>query len=275
MNKTISLRYWAHNVLRQGSLTSRQIRGGTGLEIKCTINVMHLNHPETIPSSTAPWKNHLPWKRSLVPKRLGTAVLRCNQWQLQYEEGGMKMYRSWVFTYYRSVSQFSCSVVSDSLQTHGLQYAKPPCPSPTPGVCSNSCPWSWWCHPTNLFSVIPFSCLQSFTASRSFPMTQFFTSGGPSTGTSASVLPMNIQDRFPLGLTGLQSKSLAVQGTLTSLLQYHSSKESILQRSAFFMVQLSHPYMTTGKTIALTRQTFVGKVISLLFNILLTDNSLL
>ena len=100
-------------------------------------------------------------------------------------------------------------------------------------------------------------------------MSQFFTSGGPSTGASASVLPVNIQDRFPLGLTGLQSKSLGVQGTLKSLLQYHSSKESILRRSAFFMVQLSHPYMTTGKTIALTRQTFVGKVISLFFNILL------
>ena len=99
-------------------------------------------------------------------------------------------------------------------------------------------------------------------------MSQFFTSGGPSTGTSASVLPMNIQDRFPLGLTGLQSKSLAVQGTLKSLLQYHSSKALILRHSAFFMVQLSYPYMTTGKTIALTRWTFVGKVMSLLFNML-------
>ena len=123
-------------------------------------------------------------------------------------------------------------------------------------------------HPPISSSVIPFSsCLKSFPVSGSFPMSQFFISGGQSI--EASVLPMNIQDRFPLGLTGLQSKSLAVQGTLKSLLQYHSSKESILQRSAFFMVQLSHPYMTTGKTIALTRRTFVGKVISLLFNILL------
>ena len=98
------------------------------------------------------------------------------------------------------------------------------------------------------YSVFPFSCLQSFPASGSFPMSQFFTSDGQSIRASASVLPMNIQGWFPLGLTGLQSKSLGVQGTLKSLLQYHSSKESILRRSAFFMVQLSHPYMTTGKT---------------------------
>ena len=98
--------------------------------------------------------------------------------------------------------------------------------------------------------------------SGSFPMSQFFPSGGQSIGVSASasVLPMNIQDWFPLGLR--------VQGTLKSLLQHHSSKPSIIQHSPFFMVQLSHPYMATGKTIALTRQTFVGKVMSLLFNIL-------
>src|SRR5574337_950255 len=105
-------------------------------------------------------------------------------------------------------------------------------------------------------------------------MSQCFASGGQSIGVSASasVLPMNIHDRFPLGWTGwisLQSKGLlAVQGTLKNLLQHHSSKASILWCSALFMVQLSHPYMTTGKTIALTRRTFVGKVISLLFNML-------
>ena len=99
-------------------------------------------------------------------------------------------------------------------------------------------------------------------------MSQFFASGGQSIGlsASASVLPMNIQNRFHLGWTGwitLQSK-----GTLKSLLQHHSSKASVLRRSAFFIVQLSHPYMTTGKTIALTRRTFVGKVTSLLLNML-------
>ena len=110
--------------------------------------------------------------------------------------------------------QFSHSVMSDSLSPRGLHHARPPCPSPTPRTCSNSCPSSWWCHPTNSSSVIPFSCLQSFPASGSFPMSQFFTSGGQSIGVSASasVLPMNIQDWFPLVLTGLislQSKGLS------------------------------------------------------------------
>ena len=135
----------------------------------------------------------------------------------------------------------------------------------SPGVCSNSCPLSQWCLPAILSSVIPFfSHLQSFPASGSFPMSQLFASGGQSIGISAStsVLPMNIKDWFPLGWLDL----LAVQGTLKSLLQHHSSKAPILQCSAFFIVQHSHPYMTTGKTIALTRETFVGKVMSLLFN---------
>ena len=103
--------------------------------------------------------------------------------------------------------QFSHSVMPDSLQLHGLQHARLPWPSPTPGACSNSCPSGRWCHPTISSSVIPFSCLQSFPASGSFPMSQFLTSGGQSTGASAeaSVLPMNIQDWFPWGLTGLIS----------------------------------------------------------------------
>ena len=101
--------------------------------------------------------------------------------------------------------QFSHSVVSDSLQPHGLQHARLPCPSPTPTAYSNSCPSSRWYHPTISSSVVPISSrLQSFPASGSFPMSQFFTSGGPSIGVSAStsVLPMNIQDWFPLGWTG-------------------------------------------------------------------------
>ena len=101
--------------------------------------------------------------------------------------------------------QFSQSVVSDSLQTHGLQHTRPPCPSPVPGAYSNSCPSSRWCHPTISSSVVPFSSrLQSFSASGSFQISQFFISGGQSIGVSASasVLPMNIQDWFPLGWTG-------------------------------------------------------------------------
>ena len=119
-------------------------------------------------------------------------------------------------------------------------------------ACSNSCPLSRWCHPTISPSAIPFSsCLRSFPASGSFPMSQLFASGGQTieASTSASVLPVNIQDWFPLGLTGLIS--LAVQGTLKSLLQHHSSKASFLQRSAFFIIQLSHPYLTTEKTMFL------------------------
>ena len=129
------------------------------------------------------------------------------------------------------------------------------------GTYSISCPSSRWCHPTISSSIIPFSsCLQCFPASGSFPVSYFFLSGGQSIGASASVsvLPMNIQDWFPGW----------VQGTLKSLLQHRSSDASILWHSAFFIVQLSHPYMTTGKTIALARRTFVGKVMSLLFNIL-------
>ena len=149
--------------------------------------------------------------------------------------------------------------MSNTLRPHGLQHARPPCPSPTPGVYRNSCPLSWWCHPTISSSVIPFSSsLQSFPVSGSFAMSQVFASGSQSIGSfSFNISPSN-------DYTGLVSfrmdwlDLLAVQGSLKSLLQHHSSKASILWRSAFFTVQLSHPYMTTGKTIALTRWTFVG-----------------
>ena len=110
--------------------------------------------------------------------------------------------------------QFSHSVMSDSLQPHGPQHARPHCPSPTPRVYPSSCPSNWWCHPAISYSVVPFSyCLLSFSASGSFPVSQFFASGGQNirVSASASVLPMNIQDWFPLGWTGwssLQSKGL-------------------------------------------------------------------
>ena len=126
---------------------------------------------------------------------------------------------------------------------------------------TQTCPLSWRCHPTISSSVIPFSpCLQSFPASGSFPVSQFFASGGQ------SISPSNEYSgliSFSMDLLDL----LAVQGTLKSLLQHHSLKASILQHSAFFIAQLSHPYMTTGKTIALI-WTFVGKVMSLFFNML-------
>ena len=157
--------------------------------------------------------------------------------------------------------------MSNFLQPHGLQHTRPPCPSPIPGVYSNSWPLSDG-HPTISSSVVSFSsCLQSFPAPGSFQMSQLFASDGQSIRVSASAsgFPMNIRDWFPLGWTSwisLQSKGLL------SLRQHHSAKASISQHSAFFTVQLSHPYMTTGKTIALTRQTIVGKVMSLLFSLL-------
>ena len=168
---------------------------------------------------------------------------------------------------YMNCFQFSHSAVSDSQWPHGLQHVRLSCLSPTPGTYSNSCPSSWWCHPTISSSVVPFySHLQCFPESGSFPVSQFFISGGQSIEVSAStsVHQINTQDWSPLGWTGwisLQSKGL-------SRVPHHSSKASILWHSAFFIVQLSHPHMTTGKTIALMRWTFVGKVMSLLFNML-------
>ena len=151
--------------------------------------------------------------------------------------------------------------MSDSLQPHGMLHASLPCPSPAPRACSNSCPLSQWCHPTISSSVVPFSFhLQSFPASGSFPESQFLSSGGQNFGVSAlaSVLPMNSQDWFSPGWTGwlsLLSKELSRVFFNTT-----TKKTSILQHSAFFIVQLSHPYMTPGKTIALTRWTFLGNV---------------
>ena len=142
--------------------------------------------------------------------------------------------------------------MSNSLRPHEPQHARPPCPSSTPGAHPNSCPLSWWCHPTISSSVIPFFCLQSYPASGSFQMSQLFASGGQSIRVSASTsdLPMNTQDWFPLGWTGwisLQSKGFARVFSNTTV-----------QKHQFFSIQLSlyqlsHPYMTTGKTKALTR----------------------
>ena len=196
-------------------------------------------------------------------------VLVGNQTQVSCLEGSCVHHyttNAWTLSVqFSSVAQ-SCLTLCDP---HGLQHTRLRCPSPTPRACSNSCPLSWWCHPTISSSVSPFSsCLQSFPASGSFPMSQFFASGGQSIGVSASasVLPNEYSGQTSFRMDWLDL--LAVQGTLKSFLQHHSSKASILWCSAFFIVQFSHPYMTTGKTIALTRRTFVGKVMSLLFNML-------
>ena len=156
--------------------------------------------------------------------------------------------------------QFSRSVMSDSLRPHGPQHAMHPCPS-TPGVHPNPCPLSQWCHPAISSSVIPLSAFnlsqhqglshESALRIRWPKYWSFSFNISPSSQHSGLI-------SFRMDWLDL----LAVQGTLNSLFQHHSSKASILRRSAFFTVQLSHPSMTTGKTIALTRQKFVGKVIS-------------
>ena len=164
------------------------------------------------------------------------------------------------FVYLKGVQfssvHFSHSVVFDSLRPHEPQHARLPCPSPTPGAYPNWCPLSRCCRRTMSSSVIPFSsCPQSFPASGSFQMNQLFASGGQSISFSFTISPSNEHPgliSFMMDWLDL----LAVQGTLKSLPQHHSSKASTLRCSAFFIVQLLHPYMTTGKTIALTRQTF-------------------
>ena len=163
--------------------------------------------------------------------------------------------------------QCSRWIVSDSLWPHGLQHTRPPCPSPTPGVHPNSCPLSQWYHPTILILCHPLLLLPLISPS----IRVFSKKSAPRIrwskywSFSFSISPSN---EYPGWMSFRMDwlDLLAVQRTLKSLLQHHSSKASILWRSAFFLVQLSHPYMTTGKTIALTRQTFVGKVMSLLFN---------
>ena len=157
--------------------------------------------------------------------------------------------------------------MSNSLRPHESQHARPPCPSPIPGVHPNSCPSSRWCLPAISSPVVPFSsCPQSLQASESFPVSQLFAWGGQSTGVSAlaSFLPKNTQGWSPLGWTGLislQSKGLSRVFSNTTVQKHRFF-------GAFFTVQLSHPCMTTRKTIALTRRTFVGKGMSLLFNVL-------
>ena len=165
---------------------------------------------------------------------------------------------------FSSVAQ-SCPTLWDPMGSK--QHARVPCPSPTPGACSNLCPSSQWCHSTIPSSVVPFSsCLQSFPASGSFQMSQFSARWPKDWSFSFSISPSHEYSgliSFKIDWFDL----LAVQGILNSLL-HHSSNASILLHPAFFIVQLSNPYMTTGKTIALTRWTLVGKVMSLLFNTL-------
>ena len=167
---------------------------------------------------------------------------------------------------------FSPLVVSDLLRLHGLQHARLPCPLPSSGACSNSCPLSWWCHPT-ISSYCPLFFLPSiFPSIRVFSRELALHIRWPKYWiNSFSISPSNEYSElisFRIDWFDL----LTFRGTLKSLLQHHTSKPSILWHSPFFMVQLSHPYMTTGKTIAFSRQTLVGKVMSLPFNIAVCHN---
>ena len=179
------------------------------------------------------------------------------------------MSRLYIITLFQFSSvHFSCSVMSDTLQPHGRQHTRLTCPSPTPGDCSNSCPSNRWCHPTISSSVIPFSsCLQSFQHQGLFQ-------GVSSSHQVTKVLEFQLQHqsfqwifRNDFLYNWLVSCPCSARDSQESspTLQF---KSTILRRSAFFTVQLSHPYMTTGKTIALTRRTFVGKVMPLLLNML-------
>ena len=184
----------------------------------------------------------------------------------------LRDHHTWALNWLLCCLFFRHSVVSDSWRLHGLQHARLPCPSRCPRVCSNSCPLNRWFYPTILPSVTLFSsCPQCFQVSGAFPMESTFCIRWPKYWRfSFSISPSSENSGLISSRIGWFDL-LAIQETLKSLLQNHSLKASIIliiQCSAFFMVQLSHPYMTTGKTIALTRRIFAGKVMSLLFNTL-------
>ena len=155
--------------------------------------------------------------------------------------------------------QFNRSVVSNSLRPYELQHTRPPCPSPTAGVYLNSCPLSRWCHPTISSPVVLFSsCLQSFPASESFPMSQLFHIEWPKYWNFSFSISLSNEHSGLISFRIDWFDLLKVQGTLKNLLQHHSLKASVLWCSAIFMVELSHSYMATGKTIALTIWTLMA-----------------
>ena len=231
--------WWVHTWIQFSSLGVR----------KCPYILNQLSDPEFFRKCTE------------MKRKLGDTVL-CNakayylNTLLRYKTE--EVYIKWILhktdIFLFSSVHFNQSVMSYSLRTHESLHTRPPCPSPAPGVHLDSCPSSQWCQPAVSSSVVPFSFFpQYLPASESFPMSLLFAWGGQSTGVSAfSIIPSK---EIP-GLISFRRDwldLLAVQGTLSSLLQHHILKTSILQHSAFFTVQLSHPYMTIGKTIPLTR----------------------
>ena len=176
------------------------------------------------------------------------------------EESGIGSLPEWWLWWWCGVSlQFSCSAVSDSLRPHGMQHARLPCPSPTPGVYSNSYPLSQWCHPTILSHCPPLLLPPSiFPRIRVFSNESILCIRWPKYRSFSFSISPSSENSGLISFRMYWLHLLAIQGTLKSLLQYDSSKASILQCSAFFIVQLSHPYITTGKTIALTRQMVIA-----------------
>ena len=189
-----------------------------------------------------------PWLPHVFSVRWQLELLEDHRWQEVLVRDLSFLLVAALVAIFSSV-QFSCSVLSDSLQSHGLQHARPPCPLPTPGVNPNSCPLSWWCHPAISSSVVPFSsCPQSFPASGSFQMSQLFASGSQSirVSTSASFLPMNILDWSPLGWAGwisLQSKGLSriFSNTTVQKHQFFSTQVSLKSNSHIHTWLLEKP----------------------------------
>ena len=182
---------------------------------------------------------------------------------LEWKKNGKRIPRLVVL----SSIQFRFSVMSNYLRPHELQQARPPYPSPTSGVYPNPCPLSRWCHPVISSSVVPFSSCSQLSQHQGLFQWVSSLHQVKYWNFSFNISPSNEHPRlisFRVDWLDL----LAVQGTIKSLLQHNSSKASILQHSAFFIVQLSHPYTTIGKTIALARGTFICKVMSLIFNML-------
>ena len=209
-----------------------------------------LLYPWNFPGKNIGMGSHSLLERIFQTQGLNPGLLHC-RWIL-YHLSHMNPFQvppMELFSPFSSVQSLSHVRLFATPWTAALQASYP---SPTPGVYSNSCPLSQWCHPTISSSVIPFSShFQSFPTSGSFQMSQFFISGGQSIGSSFNISPSSEHPGLIFRMDWLDL--FAVQGTLKSLLQHHSTKASILWHSAFFIVRLSHPYMTTGKTIALTR----------------------
>ena len=248
----------AHSVLARYVESQVINRNGGGSICNGNCNAQGIGHLCSLPCQTAPWRVTM-WGAKLESDSCFLSMEPEEEEEILIRElERIELYHGALFL----TLVFSHSVASESLRPHGLDRLL--CPSLSPRVCPNSCPLSWWCHPTTSSSSPAFRCSQHQSL---FQWVSSLHRGPKYWSFNFSISPSN-------EYSGLISSRidwfdlLTVEGTLKSLLKHHSSKASILWCSAFFMVQLSHPYKTTGKTVAVTRQTFVGKVMLLLFNTL-------